>query len=627
MTFLRKGPVVLIAWKDKRIVRMVSTIHDALIKSSGNRKKNYKDDTIKPTCILQYNKHMKEGDRADQLVEQKKLNPSEIRPRYERLKEQLDEYERSRVECITASANKAEFDDFNELADRYYAIGAKVNKNTATSIPTLSPTPSRVTTETLRSIALPCIDLPHFDSDLIAIIHEIFCAKGKEQPDEIPNRRSIKYKGHDWDLVKRRKICQICLRQHRGIHVNSFTMACISTQPSQSSPSYAKVTGNISFPKKDQAVIIDVIDDSQLKVYVQAISKLIDPAHIRFISRIANNRICIYVATKEIADELIDKHKAILLNGKSLPIRPLISRKKRIIFSNVCPIIPHNVLEEKLKEWKIKPMSTMTFLRAGLTDQGFSHILSFRKQIFITPEDIEKLPESFQITYEDTTYWIYVSSDNISCFLCKKEGHIAKNCSEKPLNPPSVPLISSEIISNSTTPTIKYTELDHQQIQEQTGIKRPHPSTSSDTLSLDTSASLIPKYHHSLNVDNTSNLEMYLTDASQTSSKQDKRTKHLKKRKQYQEFNSEEIEWKVIDSNLNIPGKSYPLNITQLRNFLEKTFGVKDIRGLINEFECDSKQLALMLRDIYPEMPNRSSKNRISTIIKKLEAIKTANQS
>ncbi|KAI4472242.1 hypothetical protein M0802_017020 [Mischocyttarus mexicanus] len=68
MTFLRKGPVVLIAWKDKRIVRMVSTIHDALMKSSGNRKKNYKDDTIKPTRILQYNKHMKKRDRADQYL-------------------------------------------------------------------------------------------------------------------------------------------------------------------------------------------------------------------------------------------------------------------------------------------------------------------------------------------------------------------------------------------------------------------------------------------------------------------------------------------------------------------------------------------------------------------------------
>ncbi|KAI4476035.1 hypothetical protein M0802_014946 [Mischocyttarus mexicanus] len=68
MTFLRKEPVVLIAWKDKRIVRMISTIHDALMKPTGNRKRNYIDDTMKPTCILQYNKHMKGVDRADQYL-------------------------------------------------------------------------------------------------------------------------------------------------------------------------------------------------------------------------------------------------------------------------------------------------------------------------------------------------------------------------------------------------------------------------------------------------------------------------------------------------------------------------------------------------------------------------------
>lgn len=68
MTFLRKGRVMLIAWKDKRIVRMISTIHDASMKSSENRKKNYIDNTIKPTCILQYNKYMKGVDRVDQYL-------------------------------------------------------------------------------------------------------------------------------------------------------------------------------------------------------------------------------------------------------------------------------------------------------------------------------------------------------------------------------------------------------------------------------------------------------------------------------------------------------------------------------------------------------------------------------
>lgn len=68
MTFLRKGPVVLIACKDKRIVRMISTIHDTSVKSSGKREKNSIDYTIKPTCILQYNKHMKGLDLANQYL-------------------------------------------------------------------------------------------------------------------------------------------------------------------------------------------------------------------------------------------------------------------------------------------------------------------------------------------------------------------------------------------------------------------------------------------------------------------------------------------------------------------------------------------------------------------------------
>ncbi|KAI4490169.1 hypothetical protein M0802_010894 [Mischocyttarus mexicanus] len=89
-----------------------------------------------------------------------------MRSRYERLREQLQEYERFRVEYITAGADEAEFNDFDELADRYYAIGAKINENTGTSVPTPSPTPSRATAETSRSIALPHIDLPHFDGDL-----------------------------------------------------------------------------------------------------------------------------------------------------------------------------------------------------------------------------------------------------------------------------------------------------------------------------------------------------------------------------------------------------------------------------------------------------------------------------
>lgn len=35
------------------------------------------------------------------------------------------------------------------------------------------------------------------------------------------------------------------------------------------------------------------------------------------------------------------------------------------------------------------------------------------------------------INFEDTEFWIYVTSDSTACFDCKKIGHIARNCSNR----------------------------------------------------------------------------------------------------------------------------------------------------------------------------------------------------
>ncbi|KAI4490308.1 hypothetical protein M0802_010776 [Mischocyttarus mexicanus] len=98
----------------------------------------------------------------ERLIEQGKLNISEMRSRHDGLQEQLKDYEQSSVKGLNDGADETEFTDFDELADRYYAIGTKINEIASTSI----PTPSRATAETPRSIALPHVDLPHFDGDL-----------------------------------------------------------------------------------------------------------------------------------------------------------------------------------------------------------------------------------------------------------------------------------------------------------------------------------------------------------------------------------------------------------------------------------------------------------------------------
>ncbi|KAI4480494.1 hypothetical protein M0802_014170 [Mischocyttarus mexicanus] len=105
-----------------------------------------------------------EGERAhlkarlthlERLIEQGKLDINEMRSRHGRLQEQLKDYELSNVKGLNDGAYEKEFADFDELADRYFVIGKRINGIAGTSIPTPSPNPSRATVETPRSIALP----------------------------------------------------------------------------------------------------------------------------------------------------------------------------------------------------------------------------------------------------------------------------------------------------------------------------------------------------------------------------------------------------------------------------------------------------------------------------------------
>ena len=67
-------------------------------------------------------------------------------------------------------------------------------------------------------------------------------------------------------------------------------------------------------PTKDQAIVIEAHDGIPIKDYTFAIGKLTDPANIRFVSRISNN--------KKIA-ELLSTHLTVEINNVKLELRPL----------------------------------------------------------------------------------------------------------------------------------------------------------------------------------------------------------------------------------------------------------------------------------------------------------------
>lgn len=199
-------------------------------------------------------------------------------------------------------------------------------------------------------------------------------------------------------------------------------------QNSKTTINYAKVTMQSLFPKKENAIIIDSANSAPIVEFIEKLSTKVNPSHIKFASKISNNRLCVYLSSKDVADDLVYNHKNIVVANQVFPIRPLISRNKRIILSNVCPSIPHQVIEEALLTFGVKTVVPLTFLRAGFNNPNLSHILSFRRQTFVSPDDEHKLPESFQVFMDNVPHWIYVTPDVPICFLCKNQGHIAKNC-------------------------------------------------------------------------------------------------------------------------------------------------------------------------------------------------------
>jgi hypothetical protein len=50
--------------------------------------------------------------------------------------------------------------------------------------------------------------------------------------------------------------------------------------------------------------------------------------------------------------------------------------------------------------------------------------MSFKKKIFVKPDDFENKPTSIIINHEDIAYIIFINDDMVTCFHCKLKGHI-----------------------------------------------------------------------------------------------------------------------------------------------------------------------------------------------------------
>lgn len=220
-------------------------------------------------------------------------------------------------------------------------------------------------------------------------------------------------------------------------------------------------------------------------------------------------------------DQLIQNNQNINIGNQTIKLRRLHNPDKRIILSNVFPNIPNSPILDQLLKYNIIPTSPISFLRAGSIANGLDHVLSFRRQLFISHDDIEKLPTSMLINYNSANYRIFLSDDTVTCFLCKEKGHTSTSCPTNisktltpdtslmthPMDldmetnntniiipiahqaPPAVNLndkvldcyaVNPSDKENPTTPNVSNLQPEKSQTG---GIKRPAPPTSSPTSS------------------------------------------------------------------------------------------------------------------------------------------------
>lgn len=190
-------------------------------------------------------------------------------------------------------------------------------------------------------------------------------------------------------------------------------------------PTFAEATKK--YPKNDQGFFCEYKDGLTIEDYLHKMDEEVKAENIVAAYK-SSGKIYIYLASKEMNEKFIESNKVLTIKGNDLVVTPLVIQNKKVFFSNVPPNIPHEDLINMLERNRVRRKSPIITLHSSNSAGIFSHVISNRRAVYIHPEDVEKIPPVFKYNFEGSSGIIFMSAENIKCFICKEEGHVAKYC-------------------------------------------------------------------------------------------------------------------------------------------------------------------------------------------------------
>lgn len=403
---------------------------------------------------------------------------------------------------------------------------------------------------------------------------------------------------------------------------------------------------NISRPSRNQAIVVDSIENLTNDDYLDGIEKLTSLNNVTNISKMSGGRVCIYLSSKKLVEEL--NNKSFEIKGVKLIIKPLNNEHKRVVISNVHPIIPNETIVSALKECGIKIVSNISELRASLLKPGRAHIMSFRRQFYIKAEDQNKLPNALQITHDATPYWTFLSTDSTACFLCKKTGHIAKMCpsasSEVEINSQEIITIDRsqhDHINNTEDPSVGIPALDrvvenssnlsevnklqNLQSEQDKSNKRALSITTSETSSFNVNDTNVNNIFDKADVDITQTTS---NTSSPNLNEGFKAPKSNKKKKRKIEKSSEEVnKFSFIDEALipadkvfNDVSNNCTISLLQFSNLIKASYGKSNLLEEAQKITKNITEIIEIIPIIYQHVTDKKLKSKLTNVKNRLIA-------